>query len=249
MRGRGFVDAVRLRRELVADFDRYPFDIPAVRGIDELALDPRVTFLIGENGSGKSTLIEAIATVIGFNPEGGTRNFHFAYRPSESDLHKCLRPVRSARRPARDYFLRAESFFNVASVAENELYPGWARLHERSHGEAFPWLLKDKFGPNGLYVLDEPEAALSPGRQLAMLSRMHALVIAGSQFIIATHSPILMAYPGATLYELNQDGIRVVAYQDTEHYRVTRDFLQQPDRFLRHLLGAADPAPGNGDPE
>ncbi|GAB5544674.1 MAG: hypothetical protein SangKO_044340 [Sandaracinaceae bacterium] len=159
----GFVRGVRLEREKVPDFGRYPFDIPAVRDLETLDLDPGVTFFfIGENGSGKSTLLEAIAIILGLNPEGGSQNFTLAERPSESELHRYLTPIRSHRRPRRRFFLRAESLFNVASEAERINAPGWPRLHERSHGEAFLWLLRDRFLPGGLYLLDEPEAALSP---------------------------------------------------------------------------------------
>ncbi len=232
----GFVRGVRLEREKVPDFGRYPFDIPAVRDLETLDLDPGVTFFIGENGSGKSTLLEAIAIILGLNPEGGSQNFTLAERPSESELHRYLTPIRSHRRPRRRFFLRAESLFNVASEAERINAPGWPRLHERSHGEAFLWLLRDRFLPGGLYLLDEPEAALSPKRQLAMLTRMHDLVEGGPQLLIATHSPILMAYPGACIYGLDEDGLERVRYEDTEHVQITRDFLEQPARFLKHLL-------------
>jgi predicted ATPase len=234
----GFIREVQLRRETVDDFGEYPFNIPAVKKLDRLRFDPRVTFLIGENGSGKSTLIEAIAILLGLNPEGGSQNFSFAERPSESELHAHLRPVRSERRPRRQFFLRAESLFNVATQVETLGLSGygWEELHERSHGEAFLWIMTDRFVGGGLYILDEPEAALSPKRQLSMLTRMDELVHEGSQLIIATHSPILMAYPNATIYELDQSGIHEVNYEDTEHFQITRDFLQQRGSFLRHLL-------------
>ena len=238
MHQHGFIREVRLRRDTIDDFEKYPFNIPAVAQLDRLEFDPRVTFLIGENGSGKSTLIEAVAILLGLNPEGGTQNFGFAARPSESVLHQHLRPVRSERRPRRQFFLRAESLFNVATAAEDlglQQY-GWEPLHERSHGEAFLWLMTDRFTGGGLYILDEPEAALSPKRQLSMLTRMDELVREDSQLIVATHSPILMAYPKATIYELDNKGIRKVDYEDTEHYQITRDFLQQRGSFLRHLL-------------
>jgi len=234
-----FLRQVRLRREKVPDFARYPFAIPAIRTLETLDLAP-VTILVGENGSGKSTLVEAIAVALGINAEGGSANFRFATRGSESELHQYLVPVRGARRPRQTFFLRAESLYNVATAAD-ELYDGafGRSLHERSHGEAFLWLLRDRFGPDGLYLLDEPESALSPQRQLAMLRRMHELVGEGSQFLMATHSPILMAYPGARLLQLDPDGIRPVEYRQTEHYLVTRDFLTSPESFLRHLFGSA----------
>lgn len=229
---------VRFERERVPDFGRYPFAIPAVRDLETLELDPGVTFLIGENGSGKSTLIEALAIVLGLNAEGGSQNFRVAERPSESELHRYLTPIRSHRRPRRRFFLRAESLFNVATEVERlELDEyGWKALHDRSHGEAFLWLLRDRFVPGGLYLLDEPEAALSPKRQLAMLTRMQELVRGGSQLVVATHSPILMAYPGAKILLLDEAGMRPVRYEDTEHVQITRDFLNEPSRYLRHLL-------------
>jgi predicted ATPase len=243
---RGYLRAVRLVREDVPSFDEYPFSIPALRGLDELALDPKVTFLIGENGAGKSTLIEAIAVLAGFNAEGGSKNFNFGTRRSESDLHKFMRPVRDAKRPRDGFFLRAESYFNVATEIERlgvvHSYGG-VSLHEQSHGESFLALAMNRFSGHGLYVLDEPEAALSPQRQLSLLSIIHDLVEQkSSQFVIATHSPILMAYPGATIYRLGADGTERVAYQDTEHYRITRDFLNSPERFFKTLFAKPDDA-------
>jgi predicted ATPase len=232
---------------------RYPFTLPAVRSLlNELSLHPQVTFLIGENGSGKSTLVEAIAVAAGFNAEGGTRGFRFSTRSSESGLHDCIRLVRGVRRPRDGFFLRAESYFNVATEIERMdaepapappviLSYGGKSLHEQSHGESFFALLQHRFGGHGLYILDEPEAALSPARQLAFLARLDELVRRkDSQFIIATHSPILMGYPHARLLELGAHGIREVDYEDTEHYRITRDFLTRRERILRHLLDDTD---------
>jgi predicted ATPase len=242
----GFLRAIRLVRDKVPSFERYPFSIPAVRELDELPLDPRVTFLVGENGSGKSTLIEAIAVVAGFNAEGGSRNFSFSTRRSESELHQFLRPVRGARRERDGFFLRAESYFTVGSEIERleQVRPGLLDSyggispHEQSHGESFLALANHRLRGNGLYIFDEPEAALSPQRQLSLLQIMHDLVErTGSQLVIATHSPILMAYPGATIYHLGTEGIRSIAYEDTEHFRITRDFLNGRDAFFRHLFG------------
>jgi predicted ATPase len=206
-----------------------------------------MTFFVGENGSGKSTLLEAIAVSVGFNAEGGTKNFRFGTRASHSDLHEHLRVAKGIRRPKDGFFLRAESFYNVATEiekldAEPSFGPpvgasyGGRSLHEQSHGESFLALVTNRFGGQGLYILDEPEAALSPQRQLAVLSRLHDLVRDGSQFIIATHSPILMAYPDAWIYEFSREGIRRIAYEETEHYLVTRDFLANPQRMLQVLL-------------
>ena len=237
----GFLKTVGLRQDRVPSFDRYPFSIPAVRGLGLLRFHPGVTFLVGENGSGKSTLIEAIAVAAGFNAEGGSKNFQFSTRSSESELWKALELGRGVRREKDGFFLRAESYFNVATQLE-ELgvplkYYGGKSPHEQSHGESFLALATHRFAGEGLYILDEPEAALSPGRQLALLRIIHLLVAGrGSQFVIATHSPILMAYPEALLYHLHPDGIATIAYEETEHYRITRDFLNQREAYLHHLL-------------
>lgn len=242
-----FVGRVSLLRERVESFERYPFNLPSVRALDRIEPHPKVTFFIGENGSGKSTLLEAIAVSLGFNPEGGSRNFRFGTRASHSVLHEYLRIAKGMKRPRSGFFLRAESFFNVATEIENlDAEPSFDRpvidgyggrsLHEQSHGEAFLALLRDRFIPQGLYILDEPEAALSPQRQLAVLARIHDLASEGSQFIIATHSPILMAYPEASIFQFDSNGISQVAYEETEHFQVTRDFLADPQRMLRILL-------------
>jgi predicted ATPase len=236
----GYLRAVRLVRDSVPDFTVYPFSIPSIHSLDKLELDAKVTFLIGENGAGKSTLIEAIAVLAGFNAEGGTKNFRFDTRRSESCLHQFMRPVRGTRRPRDGFFLRAESYFNVATEIERlgvvDSYGG-VSLHEQSHGESFLALANNRFGGNGLYILDEPEAALSPQRQLSLLAIINNLVEErASQFIIATHSPILMAYPNALLYRLASNGMERVAYEETEHYRITRDFLNSPERFFKGLF-------------
>ena len=233
------VRSVVLKRHGIDDLEAYPFSIPAIRQLDELRLDPHVTLFAGENGSGKSTLVEAIAVAAGFNAEGGSRNVTVSTRPSHSVLHKHLRLVRGARRPRTGYFLRAESFFNVATYLEDipesvAWYGG--RLHEKSHGESFISLVTNRFGPNGLYILDEPEAALSLRGNLALIRRMHDLVADGSQFIISTHSPILLGYPGATIYVLSDAGIVETRYEDTEVVELTRSFLDDRDQFLRHLF-------------
>lgn len=238
---------VRLLRDKVPSFDQYPFSLPAVHGLDRIELHPAVTFLVGENGAGKSTLLEAIAIAWGFNPEGGTRNFNFATHQSHSELNKFIRLSRGYRRPKDGFFFRAESFFNVATEIEHldeapsfgppivDSYGGRS-LHKQSHGESFFALMMNRFGGNGLYILDEPEAALSPTRQMAMLSRMHELVRNHSQFIIATHSPIIMAYPDAQMFSLSERGVAPISYEETEHFRVTKDFLNNRGKMLRVLL-------------
>ena len=245
-----YVSRITLQRDKVDSFDRYPFSLPAVRSLDRIDLNPKVTFFIGENGSGKSTLLEAIAVSLGFNPEGGTKNFRFGTRGSHSELHEYLRVAKGFKRPRDGFFLRAESFFNVATEIENldreGMGPrvidscGGKSLHEQSHGESFMALMMNRFGGNGLYILDEPEAALSPQRQLAALARIHDLVKSQSQFIIATHSPILMSYPEAYIYAFSIDGIERVDYFDTEHYRVMHDFVANPKRMLDVLFAPDD---------
>jgi predicted ATPase len=243
-----YVISVSLRRDKVESFGGYPFALPAIRSLERLDLHPKVTFFVGENGSGKSTLLEAIAVSLGFNPEGGTKNFAFGTRQSHSVLHEYLRVAKGFRKPRDGFFLRAESFFNVATEIEKlDDEPGGPpiigsyggkSLHEQSHGESFLSLIDNRFGGQGLYILDEPEAALSPQRQLAVLAKIHTLVEDQSQFIIATHSQILMAYPHACIFECMSDGIRQVKYEETEHYQVTKAFLADPQRMLKILLEA-----------
>ncbi len=230
-----FAGRVTLLRDKVDSFDRYPFALPVVRTLDFIDLHPKVTFLVGENGSGKSTLLEAIAIALGFNPEGGSANFNFGTRDSHSELHEYLRIAKGYRRHRNGFFLRAESWFNVATQIDElgvtEFYGGRS-LHEQSHGESFMALLKNRFKPDGLYLLDEPEAALSPARQIEALSRIHELVLQDSQFVIATHSPILMAYPDALILHCGPTGLQPIRYEDTEHFRITRDFLNHRERLI-----------------
>jgi len=221
------------------DTSAFPFTIPVIRHFDRLAFDPKVTFFVGENGTGKSTLIEAIATLAGFNPEGGDKNLRFSTRSTQSSLHRTLRLVRNARRESDGFFLRAESFYNVASALEDVIASryGGRSLHAMSHGESFLALFEHRFIGNSLFVFDEPEAALSPQRQLVLLAHMHRLAeFEGCQFIVATHSPILLGYPGATIYELEDEAIRSVPYEETAPYRVVRRFLLDRERVLQRLL-------------
>lgn len=238
-----------MNRHKPHDSNSYPFSIPSIKNLNELHLNEGITFIIGENGTGKSTLVEAIAIHLGFNPEGGSKNFQFATRETHSDLWDYLHIERSLDRPTDGYFLRAETFYNVASEIEkldnpeyrgpkvNEAYGG-KPLHEQSHGEAFFSLLDYRLSGNGFYIFDEPEAALSPQRQLAMLTILDRLVNSNSQLIIATHSPIIMAYPHATIYQLSEDSIQKVDYKETEHYQITRSFLDCPERSLKHLINS-----------
>jgi predicted ATPase len=242
-----YVLALKLKRDKVPSFDFYPYSLAAIRHLETLELHPAVTFIVGENGSGKSTLLEAIAVGAGFNAEGGTKNFRFDTRRSHSPLHENITLVKSAKRMRDGFFLRAESFFNVATEIEHldeEPAPGppiidsygGRSLHEQSHGESFFALMNSRFGGAGFYVLDEPEAALSPTRQLAMIARMHELVRKKSQFVVATHSPILMAYPNAWIYQIGKTGLERVKLEDTEHYVVAKRVLADPHAQIARLL-------------
>lgn len=212
----------------------------------ELSFSSPVTFLVGENGTGKSTLLEAIAVAYGFNPEGGSRHFNFATNETHSPLHRHLTLVKKDF-PKDGYFLRAESLYNVATnIDELDQQPafqppiiegyGGVSLHRQSHGESFLSIVQNRFFGKGLYILDEPEAALSPMRLLALMTQIDRLVKNESQLIIATHSPILMTFPHAAIWEFTKEGIQSVSYEQTEHYRVTKQFLDDPQKMLHYLL-------------
>lgn len=242
-----FVSEVTFRREPTRDL--YLNDLPVVnyfRNNKRLSLDSPITFFIGENGTGKSTLIEAIAVCAGFNAEGGSKNFSFSTNSTHSELCECISLSRHDR-PKDGFFLRAESFYNMATnIDEMDEAPsfdppvieayGGVSLHRQSHGESFMALIENRFFGNGLYILDEPEAALSPKRIMSLMVAINELVKKNSQFIISTHSPILMTLPGASIYQLSDDGIERVSYKDTEHYQITKRFLESPDRMLSLLL-------------
>ena len=227
----------------------YLNELPAVSWLthqEALNFTRPVTFFVGENGTGKSTLLEALAVASGFNAEGGTRNFTFSTASTHSELHRHLRVIKRAY-PKDGFFLRAESFYNAASyIDEIDQGPsfqapvitsyGGKSLHAQSHGESFLALVQNRFGGNGLYLLDEPEAALSPNRLMTLLVSIRDLVKRNSQFIIVTHSPILMAYPDAEILEFSQKGIEPVPYRQTEHYQLTRRFLENPEKMLKYLL-------------
>ncbi|BDR81132.1 ATPase AAA [Clostridium tetani] len=229
---------VELCREKIQSFSEYPYCLSAIKNLSKIEFHPKVTYIVGENGTGKSTILEAIAIACGFNPEGGTRNINFSTNDTHSDLHKNLKLVRGVKRPYDGFFLRAESFYNVATnIDEVDALGsyGGVSLHSQSHGESFLSVIRNRFNENGLYILDEPEAALSPSRQMSMLVIMHELIQKNCQFIIATHSPIIMSYPNSIIYELG-NGIKEVMYKDTEHYKITRNFLDKPEKMLKILL-------------
>ena len=244
-----FVRGIRIEGPLPRG--SYLNQLPMIRCLQrmgQLALSKRVTILVGENGTGKSTLIEALAVNMGFNPEGGTVNFNFSTEDSHSDLHRYLRVTKGVGVRKDGFFLRAESFYNVASnIDQMDRVPavspgviesyGGVSLHKQSHGESFMALVANRFGGDGLYILDEPEAALSPARLLELMCHIHDLEQKRSQFIISTHSPILMAYPGAEVLYLTEGEIRSVSYTQTEHYQLTKRFLEAPEKMCSYLFG------------
>ena len=251
-----FIDYVDVLHGRTGLDSPYAAGIPAIKSTRRLALHPKATFFVGENGTGKSTLLEAIAVADGFNPEGGTRNFNFASRESHADLYKWIRLGRGIRGKRRSdgFFFRAETFYNVATEIERLQFApatnpyGPISYHDQSHGESLLNLFVNRLRGDGLYLLDEPEAALSPQRQLAFLVAMHALIEREAQFIIATHSPIIMAYPEALIYEFSRSGLRSVDYQDTEHYRVTSAFLNRREQMLRQMFqDETEPADSDSD--
>jgi len=233
--------------------ESYLNTLPVVKHLSERKIEfhKQVTFFVGENGSGKSTLIEALAVSLGFNPEGGSRNFNFSTRNTHSELCDYLRVARGVIRHRTGFFLRAESYYNFATNLEKldedeegdysdsplmSRY-GSRSLHQQSHGESFLALVENRFYPNGLYILDEPEAALSPSGVIRLIRNMDRLVRQDCQFIIATHSPMLIAFPDAEIYQIEENGIRSIRFQETDHYRTTVRFLQNPESAIEDILG------------
>lgn len=240
-----FINGIRINWRQIDD-SHYVKKIKALNQLEYLAINKNITFFVGENGSGKSTLLEAIAVASGLNAEGGTRNYNFSTAETHSDLYNAITTIKGPYRPAHSFFLRAESFYNVAT--QNERYReqipkehyyekyGGKSLHEQSHGESFLNLIQANFVEDGLYILDEPEAALSPQRQLTLLIHIHQLAKCGAQFIIATHSPILLGIPNAEILSFDDGRIKQIAYEDCESYQVMEMFINNKDALLRHLL-------------
>lgn len=242
-----YIDSVKLKTPI--DKESYIAKLPAVKHLSkgkEIDLSSPVTIFVGENGTGKSTLLEGIAVAFGFNPEGGSRNFDFSTEDTHSELFEHLTLVKRAF-PRDGFFFRAESYYNVASYIDGVDKIGAAAppiigayggvsLHEQSHGESFIALVQNRFGGKGLYILDEPEAALSPKSIMTLIAEIGMLVDKDSQFIIATHSPMLMAFPGAAVYEFSKKGIERKGYKETEHFQIMKNFLHDPERMLDILL-------------
>ncbi len=247
------LDAVRVNFSDTTNFNNHPFCLPIIKNLHEIKFPTQVTFFVGENGTGKSTILEAIATKAGFGAEGGSKNINFktsqekTYTGTELFADQLILSWNYKPRNGNGYFFRAESFFNVANyidlLAQNgepELaYApyGGKSLHEQSHGESFLAFFKNRLGNGGFFIFDEPEAALSPQRQLSLMIIIHEICKnPHAQFIIATHSPILLAYPGATIYSCDSDTLTTIKYTDTQHYTITKDFLDNPDRYLQYLF-------------
>lgn len=238
-----YIDSVRLKGEI--DKESYIAELPAVKFLAEggkVDTSAPVTVFVGENGTGKSTLLEGIAVAFGFNPEGGSRNFDFSTAATHSGLFKYISLAKRAY-PKDGFFLRAESFYNVAtyidSIDDGDFIKGYGgvSLHEQSHGESFLSLALNRFRGKGLYILDEPEAALSPQSIMTLIAQMGRLTKEkDSQFIIATHSPMIMAFPGARVYEFSEEGIEEKDYRETEHFQLMKSFMQNPDRMMRYIL-------------
>ena len=237
------ISKIELDRREIEDFNKYPFNIKIIKNFKNLEFNKNVTFLIGENGIGKSTFIEAIAIYLGLPSEGGTQNFMFSTKNTSSDLYKYLK-IREENKAQTKFFLRAESFYNFSTevqrlVEEDNFYSLYnsygGNLHKCSHGESFIKLVQNRFTDHGLYILDEPEAALSPTRQMSLLYLIDELAKNGSQFIISTHSPILISYRDGEILDLN-DGFKKIKYEDTDIYKTYKAYLDNPDLMQKRLL-------------
>ncbi len=242
-----FIKGIKIDWNRVSN-NTYIQNISSIQSISQLEFNNNITFFVGENGTGKSTLLESIAVAYGLNPEGGNRNFNFATMDTHSQLHQAITVIKGPFRPTNSYFLRAESFYNVATKIEDyrdgddyasyyQSYGGKS-LHEQSHGESFLALIQNRFTSKGLYILDEPEAALSPQRQLTLLMFIHNLALKGTQFIIASHSPILLGIPGASILSFDDGNIHEITYEESESYRITELFINNRQLLLNNLLSS-----------
>ena len=233
-----YIKGVGINWDKVSE-DSYIRGIDAISNMDYMPFDKAITFFVGENGTGKSTLLEAIAVAYGFNPEGGTKNYRFSTYDSHSQLCDAIKLSKSFSKPGWGYFLRAESFYNVATKEED--YADWghpsAGYHRKSHGESFLAIAQEQFKPHGVYMLDEPEAALSPQRQLTLLMEIYECAREGSQFIIVTHSPILLGIPGADIYSFDDGMVHKCEYEDTDSFQVTEMFINNRKQLLKRLVG------------
>lgn len=239
-----YLQEIGLKRDTITSNDDFPFNIPAIENLPVMKFHRDVTFIVGENGSGKSTFIEAVAQWLGLSQEGGSNNIRLDTR-NDSSLSNHLWGAKGYRKPLDYFFLRAESLYKVATHLEDiyenqrgrfaQIY-GVNSLHECSHGESFLAIMANRLGGNGLYIFDEPEAALSPMRQLTALSLIDGLVHKNSQFIIATHSPILLAYPNAFIYQFDNTGVKQISYEETEAFTITKSFLNNHQSMMELLI-------------
>ncbi len=247
------LDKVKVTFADEINFNQFPFSLDIIKNLNDIEFPTKVTFFVGENGTGKSTILEAIANKAGFGAEGGSKNIHF--KTSEEKKYSGVEHLAEQlilcwrRKPKNGYFFRAESFFNIANYIdyiareggegpERTYAPyGGKSLHEQSHGESFLAFFKNRLGSGGFFIFDEPEAALSPQRQLSLMAIIHEMCKnTDSQFIIATHSPILLAYPDSTIYSCDSAILANIAYTDTQHYQITKHFLDNPDHYFKHLF-------------
>lgn len=246
------LDKIKINFDDSINFNQYPFSLNIVKNLKEITFTTKVTFLVGENGTGKSTILESIASKAGFGLEGGSKNINFKTSQeytysAATDLARQI-TLSWRQKHQNGYFFRAESFFNIANYIDylakecggpEKAFAGYGgkSLHEQSHGESFLAFFQNRLGDGGFFILDEPEAALSPQRQLALLTIINNMCKqSNAQFIIATHSPILLAYPNATIYSCDSGILTKISYEETEHYKITKNFLNNPELYLKHLF-------------